>query len=106
MTIVAQCATRYTLFVIKSFIHKGLKRFYETGKVSGIQASHKKRLRMQLSALDTASEIDDMDIPGYRLHPMRGKRKGIWAIDVSGNWRLIFQFKDGDVYILDYEDYH
>ena len=61
---------------------------------------------MQLAALDTASSIDDMDIPGYRLHPLKGDRKGLWSISVSGNWRLTFQFTDGNVFILDYEDYH
>ena len=65
-----------------------------------------KRLRMQLAALDTAVEIDDLDIPGYVLHPLKGNRKGIWAITVSGNWRLTFEFSDGNAYLLDYEDYH
>ena len=61
---------------------------------------------MQLAALDTATVIDDMDIPGYRLHPLKGKRSGFWAINVSGNWRLTFRFESGHVYDLDYEDYH
>ena len=61
---------------------------------------------MQLAALDTAHSIDDMDIPGYRLHPLKGERKGLWSISVSGNWRLTFEFADGNVYVLDYEDYH
>jgi proteic killer suppression protein len=61
---------------------------------------------MQLTALDTAQTIQDMDIPGYRLHPLKGKLKGRWSISVSGNWRLTFEFKDGDVDLLDYEDYH
>jgi toxin HigB-1 len=61
---------------------------------------------MQLSALDTAQRIQDMDIPGFRLHPLKGKLKGRWSITVSGNWRLTFEFKDGDAYLLDYEDYH
>lgn len=87
----------------KSFKHKGLKRFYETGS---IQAKHAKRLRMQLSALDTALEITDLDIPGYDLHELKGKRKGIWTISVSGNWRLTFEFIDSNAYQLDYEDYH
>ncbi len=64
------------------------------------------RLRLQLAALDTARSIQDMDIPGFRLHPLKGKLKGRWAIAVSGNWRLTFEFKDGDVHLLDYEDYH
>ncbi|MEX0738973.1 MAG: type II toxin-antitoxin system RelE/ParE family toxin, partial [Pseudohongiella sp.] len=64
------------------------------------------RLRMQLAALDSAMEVSDLDIPGYKLHPLKGDRKGIWAISVSGNWRLTFEFRDGHVYLLDYEDYH
>ena len=92
--------------MIKSFKHKGLQKFYETGKTTGIQAEHKKRLKLQLVALNTATEIEDMDIPGFKLHPLKGKRKGIWTISVSGNWRLTFEFEDGNVYILNYEDYH
>ena len=61
---------------------------------------------MQLAALDTAHSIEDMDIPGYRLHPLKGERKGLWSISVSGNWRLTFEFSSGNVYVLDYEDYH
>jgi len=61
---------------------------------------------MQLAALDTAQDIKDMDIPGYRLHPLRGKMKMRWSIAVSGNWRITFEFRDGNTYLLDYEDYH
>ncbi len=92
--------------VIKSFRHRGLKRFYETGSMSGIQARHAPRLRLQLAALDTAQTVDDMDIPGYRLHRLKGQRKRRWAIRVSGNWRLTFEFASGDIHVLDYEDYH
>ena len=92
--------------MIKSFKHKGLRKFYESGTTTGIQAKHAKRLRMQLAALDTAEVIDDMDISGFSLHPLKGKMLGRWAISVSGNWRLTFEFRDGNAYILDYEDYH
>jgi len=92
--------------MIKSFKHKGLKRFFESGSAGGIQAKHEKRLRMQLAALDTAKVINDLDIPGYKLHPLKGDKKGIWAITVNGNWRLTFEFSDGNAYLLDYEDYH
>ncbi len=92
--------------MIKSFRHKGLRRFYETGSAAGVQASHRKRLRLQLSALDTAVKIEDMDIPGFRLHPLKGERKGLWAISVSGNLRITFEFRDGNAYLVDYEDYH
>ncbi|MEQ5834717.1 type II toxin-antitoxin system RelE/ParE family toxin [Marinobacter sp. NFXS9] len=92
--------------MIKSFRHKGLKRFYSTGNTSGIQPDHAKKLRMQLAALDTATSVDDMDIPGFRLHPLKGKDKGRWSIRVNGNWCMTFEFQDGNAYILDYEDYH
>lgn len=92
--------------MIKSFKHKGLRLFFETGSTKGIQAKHSEKLRMHLAALDTASEIDDLNIPGYHLHPLKGIRKGTWSISVSGNWRLTFEFTDGNVYVLNYEDYH
>lgn len=92
--------------MIKSFRHKGLRRFFETGSSSGVQPMHAKRLRMQLAALDTAHVIEDMDIPGFRLHPLKGVLRGRWSITINGNWRLTFGFKDGNAYVLDYEDYH
>jgi proteic killer suppression protein len=92
--------------VIRSFRHKGLRQFYETGSSSGVQAAHVKRLRMQLAALDSARSIDDMDIPGFRLHPLKGPLRGRWSIRVDGNWRLTFEFRDGYAHVLDYEDYH
>ena len=61
---------------------------------------------MQLAALDTAQVIEDMDIPGFRLHPLKGDRKGQWAVEVSRNWRLVFKFADGNAFDVDYEDYH
>jgi proteic killer suppression protein len=61
---------------------------------------------MQLTALDTAQAVEDMDIPGFRLHPLKGKLRGRWSITVNGNWRLTFEFQDGNAYVLDYEDYH
>ncbi len=92
--------------MIKSFRHKGLKRFYSTGSTAGIQPEHAKKLRMQLVALDTATSVEDMGIPGFRLHSLKGKDKGRWSIRVNGNWRMTFEFQDGNAYILDYEDYH
>jgi proteic killer suppression protein len=92
--------------VIKSFRHKGLKKFYETGNVAGVQSSHKNRLRMILVALDTSLKIGDMDIPGFKLHPLKGRLKGRWSVSVSGNWRITFEFREGNAYVLDYEDYH
>ncbi len=84
----------------------GLERFYRSGTTKGIQAKHANKLRMQLAALDTAFNIDDMDIPGYRLHSLKGDLKGLWSITVNGNWRITFEFIEGNVYIVNYEDYH
>ena len=92
--------------MIKSFKHKGVRSFFETGSLAGIQAGHAKRLRMQLAALDTAQTIEDMDVPGFCLHALKGDRTGIWSITVSGNWRVTFEFSDGYAYIVNYEDYH
>ena len=92
--------------MILSFKHKGLRKFYETGSTAGIQAKHAKKLRLLLAALDTALIIDDMDLPGFDLHPLKGTRKGIWSISVSGNWRVTFKFENGNAQIVNYEDYH
>lgn len=92
--------------MIQSFRHKGVRKFFESGNTTGIQFHHAKRLRMQLAALDTAQTIADMDIPGFRLHPLKGSERGRWSIWVNGNWRLTFEFRDGHVHVVDYEDYH
>ena len=95
----------YSLMIL-SFKHKGLKKFYETGSTAGIQAKHAKKLRLLLAALDTAKMIDDMDLPGFSLHPLKGDRSRIWSISVSGNWRVTFKFEEGNAQIVNYEDYH
>jgi toxin HigB-1 len=92
--------------MITSFRHKGLKKFFEQGSLAGIQPVHANRLRLQLIALDTATVIDDMDISDFKLHPLKGFDPTRWAISVSGNWRLTFEFANGFAEILDYEDYH
>ena len=92
--------------MIQSFRHKGLRRFFESGSAAGIQPHHAKRLRMLLAALDTAVSIEDMNIPGFRLHPLKGEERSRWSVWVNGNWRVTFEFKDGHAYVLDYEDYH
>ncbi len=92
--------------MITSFRHKGLRKYFETGSQAGIQPAHAGRLKMQLAALDTAQTIDDMDIPGFRLHPLKGDAQGRWSIWVNGNWRVTFEFINGNALILDYEDYH
>jgi proteic killer suppression protein len=76
---------RYTLQMILSFKHKGLQKFYESGSTAGIQNAHKSKLRMILAALDSTREIDDMNIPGYKLHSLKGKLKGLWSVTVNGN---------------------
>jgi len=93
-------------FMIISFVHKGLERFYKTGRSSGIQAKHAKRLRLILTNLDQAESPRDMDLPGLRLHELKGNRKNIWSVSVSGNWRVTFRFIGRDAEIVNYEDYH
>lgn len=92
--------------MIKSWKHKGLQRFFETGSAAGVNPQHVKRLRERLRVIDLAMTIDDVNIAGYRLHTLQGDRDGIWSVTVSGNWRVTFEFIDGDAYILNYEDYH
>lgn len=92
--------------MIQSFGHKGLKRFFLKGFIAGIEPTHAKRLRMLLAALDTAQSIADMNVPGFRLHPMKGRWRGRWSVWVNGNWRLTFEFHDGNACSVDYEDYH
>lgn len=76
--------------MIESFRHKGLKRFFETGDQRGIPAQHASRIRRQLDQLDAADRVEDMNIPGWNLHQLKGARKGTWAVTVSGNWRVTF----------------
>lgn len=92
--------------MIQSFRHKGLRKFFESGSATGIQPAHAKRLRMLLVAMDTAQSIDDMNVPGFRLHPLKGSERGRWSVWVNGNWRLTFEFRDGHAWVLDYEDYY
>jgi len=92
--------------MIKSFKHKGLKKYFETGSTSGIQPKHARKLRVQLVAIDTAQVIEDINLPGFKLHPLKGNRDGIWSITVNGNWRITFEFINANAFILNYEDYH
>ena len=92
--------------MIRSFRHKGLERFFLQGSKAGIQATHASRLRLQLGRLDAAAGPADMDLPGWRLHPLKGPLKGMWAVSVSGNWRLTFAFDGKDAVLIDYRDYH
>lgn len=92
--------------MIKSFVHKGLQKFYVSGNTSGIQKKHENKLRLILTNLDQAEVVDDMDLPGLCLHQLKGDRKGIWSVRVSGNWRVTYRFDGRDVEIVNYEDYH
>ncbi len=92
--------------MIQSFVHKGLRKFWETGSTAGIQTSHASKLRLILQRLDAAKQVQDADFHGARLHPLKGEMKGLWSLTVNGNWRITFRFEDGDVYVVDYLDYH
>jgi proteic killer suppression protein len=92
--------------MIKSFRHKGIQSFFETGSKAGIQPSQAGRLRIQLTRLDDAISPQDMDAPGWKLHPLSGNLAGHWAVTVNGNWRLTFRFEEGDAVLVDFQDYH
>lgn len=92
--------------MITGFRHKGLRRYHETGSLAGIQPRHASRLRILLAALESSHVIGDMDIPGLRLHALKGVQRGRWSVWVDGNWRLTFGFHGGHAHAVDYEDYH
>lgn len=92
--------------MIQSFAHKGLQTFFTLGNKAGIQAAHANRLRLQLAKLDSAGIPDDMDLPGWKLHPLKGDMKGHWSVRVDQNWRLTFKIVGGHATVVDYQDYH
>ncbi|OGI51545.1 MAG: hypothetical protein A3E57_02240 [Candidatus Muproteobacteria bacterium RIFCSPHIGHO2_12_FULL_60_33] len=92
--------------MIEGFRHKGLEKFFKTGSKAGFQAQHAARLRIQLTALDHATNPKDMNAPGWRLHKLGGDMAGFYSISVSGNWRLVFRFEGKDAVEVDYLDYH
>lgn len=92
--------------MIKSFRHKGLKLFYETGNHKGIQPDHAQKLARILDRLDSAISPKDMNLPGYNLHQLTGKEKGTWSVWVNGNWRVIFNFENDNATNINYIDYH
>ena len=92
--------------MIRSFRHKGLKRFHGEDVASRVHASLRERIREILTALDTAETLGELDLPGYRLHPLKGNLKNFWSITVSGNWRIAFRFEKGSAYDVDLLDYH
>lgn len=92
--------------MIRSFRNKSIGTFISTGKAHDIQARHAKRLRLQLGRLDTSNGPQDMAVPGWRLHPLKGRLVNHWAVWVDGHWRLTFAFDDGDAVLVDYQGYH
>jgi len=96
-------ATLYTIRMLKTFRHKGLKAFFETGGRAGIQPHHAPRLKRQLVRLDLAKSPEDMNVPGWRLHQLS---TGHWSVWVNGNWRMTFAFEGADAVFVDYRDYH
>lgn len=92
--------------MIKGFAHKGLAAFYETGSLKGIVPQHARKLRLILTTLDDAASPDDVDLPAFVLHPLKGDMAGMFSMRVNGNWRVIFAFEGEDVVLVDYLDYH
>ena len=92
--------------MIVSFRHKGLEAFYRSGMTKGIQPAHAAKLGRILTLLEVAASAPDLNLPGFKLHPLKGDMKGHWSIWVNGNWRVTFRFLDGDVELVDYQDYH
>lgn len=92
--------------MIQTFRHRGLKRLYEQGDNSKVRADQARRIQVALADLDVAQNPKDLDLPGYRLHPLKGGMKGFWSIRISANWRLTFRFERGDACDVDLVDYH
>lgn len=83
-----------------------MRAFFETGDIRGIRPEHASRIRLILARLNASAEPRDMRLPGLRLHPLKGKLKGRWAVEVSGNWRIVFRFDGKDAVDVDCIDYH
>lgn len=96
----------YNIGVIKSFKHRGLERFYRHGSTARIKNEQTKRIRLILGRLDASGEPRDMNLPGLKLHELKGGRKGTWSVWVNGNWRVTFRFDGPNAVDVDYEDYH
>lgn len=92
--------------MIRSIRHRGLRLLYEDDDARKLNQAQVERIRDILEPLDVAMRPGDMDLPGLRLHPLKGKLKGFWSVSVTGNWRIVFRFEDGDVYDVDLVDYH
>lgn len=92
--------------MIKSFQHRGLKRLYQRGDASGVRADQLRRIRGVLNVLDEIENPWELNLPGYRLHPLKGSLKGFWSVTISGNWRVVFRFESGNAFDVDLTDYH
>ncbi len=92
--------------MIKSFTHKALKSFFNSGSTKGINPQHANKIKRQLAALDRAIQPEDMNMPGWQLHSLSGKLAGHWSVKVNGNWRITFMFEGSDPVLVDYQDYH
>ena len=92
--------------MVVGFRHKGLKLLFDTGSTKGVRAEHGAKLTSILAALDVAQGPEELALPSYRLHPLKGSLKGFWSIWVNGNWRVTFRFTGRDVERVDYQDYH
>lgn len=104
LTRVTLCVTG--LYMIRNFKHHGLELFFLKGSTAKINQHHAKKLRLVLAKLNTSVSINDMNFPGSNLHPLKGEKKGYWAVSISGNWRITFRFENEDVYDINYIDYH
>ncbi len=92
--------------MIQSFRHKGLQRLFEKDDRSKVSAQDVQKFEHILAVLNRISKPEDMDLPGFRLHPLKGKLKGFWSVTVRANWRVIFRIENGDIYDVDLIDYH
>lgn len=92
--------------MIQTFKNKVLENFFKENINKGVPPNLEKKIRIRLEVIDSALVIEDIRLPGYDLHELKGDRKGTWSIKVSGNWRITFKFEDGDVYDVNLEDYH
>jgi toxin HigB-1 len=92
--------------VIRNFRHRGLRRLYENDDRRGVPADRSDKIARILARLDEADAAQKMDLPGYRLHPLKGELRGFWAVNVSGNWRIVFRFEGGHACDVDMIDYH
>jgi toxin HigB-1 len=92
--------------MIRSFRHKGLGIFFITGSKKGILSDHASKIGRILDRLDASISPNDMNLPGYKLHELKGKKTGTWSVTVSANWRITFEFEGQDAILVDYKDYH